>query len=146
MAATQWLVYDQFMFDKSIGLQDLDDGTFSLVLMTSAYTPDTEVDNLFITVSGSEVSGVFGYTSGGELLIQDLIKTANNIKFTANAINWTAVGGDIVARYAAIKNDITDGLVAYSLLDDTGVDVTIPNGETMSVNILVNGIYNEKRQ
>jgi hypothetical protein len=145
MAADAWVAYDQFMLEKSNGTQDLDNDTFSVILMTSTYTPNTATDTTYAGINANEVANGNGYATGGVTRTQTLTKTAGNINFTLTNPAWTASGGNIVARYAVIRNNTSGGLVAYSLLDNTPDDITVVDGNTFTIDIATNTVYDETR-
>ena len=145
MAADKWLVYDQFMLEKSNGTQDLDTDTFSVILMTSTYTPDLETDTTYAGINANEVTGANGYTSGGITTTPTLTKLSRQITTTFSDVSWTASGGSIVCRYAVIKNNTTGGLVAYSLLDNTPADITVTDTNSLNIDISSNSVYDESR-
>ena len=145
MAADAWVVYDQFMLEKSNGTQDLDSDSFSVILMTNGYTPNSASDTTYAGINSNEVGSANGYSSGGIASTATLTKTAGNINFTLANVQWTASGGSIVSRFAVIRNTTTGGIVAYSLLDNTPADVTVTDGNTLSLDIATNTVYDETR-
>jgi len=148
MAAGPWIVYDNFMLEKSNGTQDLsatgDD--FYVILLDSGYTPATTTDATYAGINGDELTTANGYTVGGDQATPSLTKTAGNIKFSLTDVSWAVVTATITAHYAVIRNDTTGGLVGYCLLDSTDADVTIEVGNTLSIDISTNAVYNEARQ
>lgn len=145
MASSAWTVYDQFMLEKSNGTQDLDSDVFAVILMTVSYTPNSASDVSYAGINANEVANGFGYSTGGVIRAATLTKTAGNINFTLLNPTWTAAGGSILCHYAVIKNNTTGGLVAYSQLDTTPDDVTVGDGNTLTIDIATNSVYDESR-
>lgn len=111
-------------------------------LMTSSYSPSVSDAN-FSTISANEVSGN-GYA--GQLLSLGSVSESagtTTIDYTTDAV-FTASGGNIVAHYYVIRAATAfQQLLVYGLLDDTagGTDVTIPDGETLTITFSGSGLY-----
>ena len=119
---------------------------FKVGLVTSAYTPVKTTDTVWANASGSEISNG-GYTAGG-LGLQNptLTLTGSTSTFTTatNAV-WTASGGSLIARYAIIYavgtfNALVNPLLFYILMDTTPADVTVTNGNTLTLAWNASGI------
>jgi uncharacterized protein with von Willebrand factor type A (vWA) domain len=59
------------------------------------------------------------------------VKVNDTVQFTANPA-WTASGGSIAARYAAVY-EVGGDVLAYCLLDTTPADVTVTSGNVLTV-------------
>lgn len=144
MAADAWIRYNGFSEYLGDGTIDMDNDTFKMQLHTSTYTPAVTHDVL--TDLTNEVANGNGYTTGGVTLSGvTWTRSTTTVTFDATDAQWTASGGSIVARYAVIYDDTpsgtpTDPLVAYSLLDDTPADVTVADGNTLTIAFHANGI------
>jgi hypothetical protein len=143
MAADAWLVYDKFKEYMADGTMDLDGDTFKIVLLASTYTPAL-THSTYADISGDELATAYGYTNGGQALASvTWNESGGTVTFDCANPAWTASGGSIVCRYAAIYDDTAtnDELVCYSLLDNTPADVTTTDGNTLTIAISTNGIF-----
>ena len=139
MAADAWVVHDKFKENILKGDIDTDTDTFSIRLYTSA----SNIATTSLEAVGSatnELSGN-GYTAGGITRTVTVSESSGTTTFDIADAQWTASGGSITARYAAIIDDTTSEVVAHSLLDDTPADVTATDGNTFSVNINASGAF-----
>lgn len=134
--------FKEFMADNTI---DMDNDTFTLMLVTSSYTPNAGTHTQKSNVT-NELTTANGYTAGGKNL-ENVVwtRTGGTVKFDADDVVWTASGGSITARYAVLYSDTSanDNLVGYILLDDTagGTDVTATSGNTLTVQWNSSGIF-----
>src|SRR4051812_49359896 len=71
---------------------------FRLALVTSSWTPANSTDELWAVASGNEIANGNGYTTGGiNPGSITLNQTTGTVKFTGNAVVWTASGTGIPA-------------------------------------------------
>jgi hypothetical protein len=59
------------------------------------------------------------------------VKLPDTIQIPTNAV-WTASGGSLVARYAALY-EVAGDVLAYCLLDSAPADVTVTTGNTLTI-------------
>lgn len=144
MAATI-TIFESFREYIGDGTIDLDTDTFKVSLHTSTYTPSASTQSAYADLS-NELSTANGYTNGGATLAS-VTWTRSGATVTLDAADtvWTASGGSIAARYAVIRksgtaNTITDPLVAYILLDNTPADVTVTDGNNLTLAWNASGI------
>lgn len=149
MAADAWVVHDKFIEYMGDGTVDLDNDTFILILCTSASNIATTSINALSTVT-NEVSGngYARYTLTGVTWNEAAGVVTFNCNDMVDAI--TAAGGNIVARFAAIFDDtvtspVADPIVAHTLLDNTPADITITDGNTLTINTPAGGIFQSQR-
>lgn len=143
MAAGSWKIYNKAKEYIGDGTIDLDGDTFKVALARATYTPaltHTALSSVTQTPSGN------GYTTGGATLGSVTWTETNGLlTFDSADPSWTASGGSIVARYAVLYDDTTsspaDALVAYCLLDTAPADVTITDGNTLTLQISANGYF-----
>ena len=102
---------------------------FKIALMKTTFTFDNSTQNKWSDVSGEEIAGTNGYTTGGQLmtsgeLVQDNSNDRARIYFSGENL-WTASGGAI---------EDTDCAIIY---DDTHAEKILAGhsafGETVSV-------------
>jgi len=133
MAAGPLTLYQHVSESLANGTLDLDSDTLRVALFTSAYTPNAATHEAFSELTG-EVPNGNGYTSGGATLANvTLSRTGGTAKLDADDVVWTASGGSIVARYAVIYSQTADKVIGYFLLDDTPADVTVTDGNTLTI-------------
>lgn len=141
MAASAWTFYDSFKEAIGDGTIDLDTHTFKVALFTSSYTPTVATDSLYSGLSG-EVANGNGYTTGGATLGSvTWAQTSGTAKFDSADPSWTASGGSIVARYAVLYDSTNSALIAYTLLDTTPANVTVTDGNTLTLQLAANGFF-----
>lgn len=138
MAADAWIWHDrakEYMGDNTI---DMDNDSFEMRLYTSASNiATTSVGDA--TTATNEVSGN-GYVP--DSLITTWTRSGAVVTWDGDDGVFTASGGPITSRYAAIINTTTtpDEVMCHSLLDNTPADVTVTDGNTLTVEMNVLGI------
>ena len=146
MAADAWDFYNVFTEQIADGTMDLDNDAFKMALFLSTSNCAT------LTLTGyasftNEHAIANGYTTGGEALDNVAwTRTAGSTKLDCDNEVWTASGGSITCRFAAIYDDtvttpVADPPVCYSLLDNTPADVTATDGNTLTIAIHASGIF-----
>jgi len=121
------LVYNTFKSSVLKGAIDFETDDISVVLVTSAYTPDV-VNHVYYSDINNEVTGS-GYTAGGETLQNGTVVTDNTddeAVYDADNVTWSS--STLTARGAIIFKDT--GSASTSLLIgyfDFGADKTSSN-------------------
>lgn len=139
MAADAWVIHDrfkEFMGDNTI---DMDGDTFECRLYTSASNiATTSVGDA--TTATNELSGS-GYAA--DVLAATWVRSTSTVTFDSDDAAFTASGGSITARFAAIIDTTTtpDEVVAHSLLDNTPADVTVTDTNTLTVQMNASGVF-----
>lgn len=144
MAADAWKRYDKFAEYLGDGTIDMDGDTFKCQLHTSSHTPSLSLDAVKADLD-NEVANGSGYTTGGVTLSSvTWTESSGTVTFDAADPAWTASGGTITGRYAIILDDTptspADPLVAYSLLDNSPADVSVTDGNTLTIQLNASGI------
>lgn len=151
MPADAWKIYNkakEFIGDGTIDL-DAGDAYFSVVLVTSAYTPALTHET-YASISTHEHANGSGYTTGGDILTSSTwTESSGTVTFDSADPSWTASGGSIVARYAVLVHiaagsgvpQSTDKLIAYSLLDNAPADVTAVSGADFTIQLAASGYF-----
>lgn len=132
-----------------MGGADLTTHTIKCALVGSGYTPNQDTHDEWADVSANEISGTYGYTTGGATLGSPaLTEITKGYKFASGNISWTASGGNIAAwRYAVFYvsgtvEGVTNPLIGYFLGDDTPADVPATSvGNTLTLNCPANGWF-----
>ena len=87
----------------------------------------------------NEHAAANGYTAGGVSVTLSLSGTTTVTTDSTDA-SWTASGGSITARFACIY-EVAGNVLCYCLLDSTPADVTVTDGNTLTVQIHANGVF-----
>ncbi len=145
MASSPWTTYNQVPLFIGDGTIDFDTDTFKVGLYQSTSNAATLTNTVRADLT-NEVAGSNGYTSGGQTLASvTWTGTTGTASFKCANPTWTASGGNITARFAVVfksgtANSRTDPIIAYSLLDTTPADVTVTDGNVLTLVIHANGI------
>ena len=144
MAADNWLVYESAKLNYGNGVMDFANDTFHMQLHTSTYVPTLSGDSVRADLS-NELPTANGYTVAGAAMTVTYTQTAGVATFDSNDVVWTASGGSLVARFAIVYDNTPttplDPLVCYTLLDNTPADITATDGNTLTVQIHANGLF-----
>jgi hypothetical protein len=144
MAADAYKAYNKAKEYAGDGTIDFDGDTFKAQLHSSTYTPAlTHSVRADLT---NELATANGYTAGGVTLTSvTWTESAGTVTFDSANYAWTAAGGSITARYTVVYDDTPaaplDPLIAYCLMDNTPADVTVTDGNTLTVQIHANGYF-----
>ena len=143
MAADAWVIHDrfkEFMGDNTI---DMDGDTFVLKLfLSTSNIATTSIGDA--TTATNEHANANGYTTGGNTLGSvTWNRSGATVTFDSADTVFTASGGSIVARFAAIVDTTpaTDEVVAHCLLDNSPADVTATTGNTLTIQMNASGIF-----
>ena len=105
---------------------------FKAVIHTDAPAASTDDQLADLT----QISGVNGYTTGGEDIQNDSTRSGGTVTMTAQDVTWTASGGNLgnstTGRYVSIYDDTAAGdelQCAY----DYGSTFTVAAGETFTL-------------
>jgi hypothetical protein len=145
MAANAWSVHNkakEYMGDATIDL-DADSFKINLYLSTS---------NIAVSINGiasatNQVATAFGYTQNTKAIVSPTwVEAAGVVTFDCADVVWTAAGGSIVTRFAAIYDDtvaspVADPILCSTLLDNTPANITVTDGNDLSILIHANGVF-----
>lgn len=143
MAAGKWKLYEsakEFLADGTI---DLDSHTFKCALFQSTSNCNTLTHDELADLTNQVANGN-GYTTGGVALANvTWTRSGGTVTFDADDPAWTASGGPITARFAVIYDDTATGdpLLCVCLLDTTPADVTVTDGNTLTLALNASGIF-----
>lgn len=146
MAADAWVIHDKFKEYMGDGTVDLDADAFKMALFLSTSNIATTSINALSTAT-NELANANGYTTGGETAGSPTwVESAGTVTFDTANVVWTATGGSITARFAAIYDDtvttpVADPIMCHSLLDNTPADVTATDTNTLTVAINASGVF-----
>jgi hypothetical protein len=105
---------------------------FKIALMKTTFTFDNSTHNKWSDVSGEEIAGVNGYTTGGQVLtsgelVQDNTNNRARIYFSGENL-WTASGGSIEDTDCAIIYNDTHADKILAGHSDFGETVSVSSG------------------
>ncbi len=119
------------------GTFDIDSDTWKCALFLST----SNIGAATTTYAGvtNEVAAANGYSTGGVSVTGALTGTTT-VKAAWGTATFTASGGTIVGRFAAIY-EVSGRVIAYCLLDSAPADVTIADGNSLALDISTNGAF-----
>lgn len=138
MAAGAWVFPNGARTKLLDGTFDIDSDTWKMALFTSSSNLGTSTT----TYAGvtNEVANASGYSTGGASIALTLSGTTTvTVDITTDPV-WTASGGSITARFAAIY-EVGGNVLCYCLLDSTPADVTATDGNTLTVAAHSSGVF-----
>lgn len=130
MAAGTWTLTNTARTKILSGQFDIDSDTYKCALFLST----SNLGAASTTYAGvtNEHANANGYTTGGIAVTFTLSGTTSvTASFATNPV-WTASGGSITARFAAIY-EVSGDVLAYVLLDSSPADVTATSGNTLTI-------------
>ena len=139
MAAGNWTFTDGARTRMLNGTFDFDTDTFKVALFLST----SNIGAASTTYAGvtNEHANANGYTTGGISLGALTLAGTTTVTVDDPAdMVWTAAGGSIVARFAVLYESGGD-VVAHFLLDATPADVTVTDGNTLTIALNASGIF-----
>lgn len=144
MTASPWRVYEKAKERLGAGEIDFDSDTLKVALFTNSSNASVITLDDYGDLSG-EVANANGYTAGGETLANVTWSPAGGgetMTLDADDVQWTASGGNITARYAVIYDDshADKALLAYCVLDTLATDVTVTDGNNLTIQMNASGI------
>ena len=146
MAADAWKMYQSARERLADGTYDLDTDSFKMALFLStsdAATLTAGTNDNLADLTNEHANGN-GYTTGGVALTNVVwTRSSNTVTFDCDNAVWTASGGSITCRFAVIYDDThaSDGLLCMTTLDNTPADVTVTDGNTLTVAINASGVF-----
>lgn len=119
---------------------NLSTDTFKLGLTTNSYSPNLTTHTVIGDIT-NEVSGS-GYARQTLASVSWAV-SGTTATFSFAPVTFTASGGSIVARRFFVYDDTTssDWLVCTGLLDSADADVTITDGQTLTITVPVDGFF-----
>lgn len=138
MAADAWLFTDIGRTRLLDGDFDLDTDSFKVALFLS--TSDIGAGSTTYAGVTNEHANANGYTTGGIAVTLTLAGTTTVTVDISSDPVWTASGGSIICRWAAIY-EVGGNVLCYSLLDNTPADVTATDGNTLTVAANASGVF-----
>lgn len=136
-AAGAWTFTNSGRTSLLDGTFDIDSDTWKMALFQST----SNLGAASTTYAGltNEVASANGYTTGGSSITLSLSGTTT-VTVAGTNVTWTASGGSIVARFAVIY-EVGGRVLCYCLLDSTPANVTITDGNSLTVAINASGVF-----
>lgn len=138
MAAGAWTFTDAGRTSLLDGTFDINSDNWKMALFLST----SNIGSSSTTYAGltNEHANNNGYLTGGQSITLTLSGTTTVTVDIATDPSWTASGGSIVARYAVIY-EVGGNVLCYCLLDNTPADVTVTDGNTLTVAANASGVF-----
>ena len=138
MAATTWTFTNEGRTKLIDGTFDIDSDSYKCALFQST----SNIGASSTTYAGltNEVANANGYTTGGIAVSLTLAGTTTVTVDIATDPAWTASGGSITARFAVIY-EVSGRVLCYSTLDSTPADVSIADGQILTVAANASGVF-----
>ncbi len=146
-AAGKWKCYEQFKLEFGEAGLDLTAGTFNMALYLSTSNANTLSVSKAKADLTNEVANANGYVTGGVALTGVTWTNAAGTETLASGNGvWTAAGGPITARFAVLYKvgtflAIVNPIICVSLLDTAPADVSVADGQQLSVTINAAGVF-----
>jgi hypothetical protein len=138
MAAGAWTFTNTARTKILDGTFDIADDTYKMALFLSTSNLSTS-STTYAGVTNEHANGN-GYTTGGITVDLTLSGTTTVTVDIATDPVWTASGGSIVARFAAIY-EVGGDVLCFCLLDDAPANVTATAGNTLTVAAHASGVF-----
>ena len=138
MAAGAWVMTNGARTDILSAVRNFETGTFKMALYLS--TSNLGAASTTYAAVTNQHANANGYTTGGIATALSLTGTTTvKVDIDTDPV-WTASGGSIVARFAAIY-EVAGNIICYCLLDSTPADVTATDGNTLTVAAHASGVF-----
>jgi hypothetical protein len=139
MAAGAWVMTNTTRTKLLNGTFDLDSDTYKMALFQSTSNLGP-ASTTFAGVTNEVGTTNTGYSAGGESITLTLSGTTTVKVDIATDPVWTAGSAGLTARYACIY-EVGGDVVCYCLLDSTPADVSVAEGNTLTVAAHTNGVF-----
>ena len=137
-AAGAWTFTNEGRTKLLDGTFDIDSDTWKMALFLST----SNIGATSTTYAGltNEHANANGYTTGGIAITLTLSGTTTvKVDIQTDPV-WTASGGSITARFAVIY-EVGGNVLCYCLLDSTPADVTVTDGNKLTVAANASGVF-----
>lgn len=137
-AASAWVFTNGGRTNLLDGTFDINSDTWKMALFLS--TSDLGATETTYAGVTNEHANANGYTTGGNSITLTLAGTTTVTVDISSDPVWTASGGSITARFAAIY-EVSGNILVYCTLDSTPADVTATSGNTLTVAANASGVF-----
>jgi hypothetical protein len=139
MAAGAWVMTNTTRTKLLNGTFDLDSDTFKMALFQSTSNLGP-ASTTFAGVTNEVGTTNTGYSAGGKSITLTLSGTTTVKVDIATDPVWTAGSAGLTARYACIY-EVGGDVLCYCLLDSTPADVSVTEGNTLTVATHASGVF-----
>ncbi len=137
MAAGAWVGTNGLRTDILSGVYNFETDSFKMALFLSTSNLGA-ASTTYAGVTNEHANGN-GYLTGGIAVALSLTGTTTVKNDIDTDPVWTANGGSIVAKWAAIYK-VGGNIVCFALLESGGADVTATDGNTLTVAAHASGV------
>jgi hypothetical protein len=139
MSAGAWVMTNTTRTKLLDGTFDLDTNTFKMALFLS--TSDLgAASTTFAGVTNEVGTTNTGYSTGGAAITLTLSGTTTvKVDIDTDPV-WTAGSAGLTARFACIY-EVSGDVVCYCLLDSSPADVSVTEGNTLTVAAHTDGVF-----
>jgi hypothetical protein len=139
MAAGAWVMTNTTRTKLLNGTFDLDSDAFKMALFQSTSNLGP-ASTTFAGVTNEVGTTNTGYSAGGEAITLTLSGTTTvKVDIDTDPV-WTAGSAGLTARFACIY-EVGGDVVCYCLLDSSPADVSVTEGNTLTVAAHTNGVF-----
>jgi len=140
MAAGAWVFTDEGRTKLLSAYFQIETGSYKMALHLSTGTQPAAGTTTWAGLDSSEHANANGYLDGGIAVALSLTGTTTVKADIDTDPVWTANGGSIVAKWAVIYL-VGGNVLCYCLLDSTEADVTVTDGNTLTVAAHASGVF-----
>ncbi len=138
MAAGAWVMTNAARTNMLSAVVNFETGTFKMALYLS--TSDLSTSSTTYAGVSNQHAQANGYTTGGMAVALSLTGTTTvKVDIDTDPV-WTANGGSLVAKWAAIY-EVGGDIICFALLEAGGADVTATDGNTLTVAAHGSGVF-----
>jgi hypothetical protein len=145
MAASAWRLYRDFKTALGLKKINLSSDTIKIALfLSTSNAGDVDLAGAEYAALTNEHANANGYLTGGKTVAATWSEVSGTVTFdVADPSVWTATGGDIVFRYLVLYSDSATNkdCIAYCLANTAPADITVTNGNTLTVTINALGVF-----
>ncbi len=141
MAAGPWLPMNQTITELLSAAYNVETAAFKMVLLLSTSNITAASTTYALLTNEHANQGAPGYVTAGKAMALSLTGTTTVKADVDTDPTWTATGGSIVAKWAAIYEVATDHLLCFCLLEAGGTNVTVTVGNDLTVAANVAGLF-----
>lgn len=138
MAAGAWTFTNAGRTSLIDGTFDINSDTWKMALFLS--TSNIGAGSTTYAGLTNEHAAASGYSTGGIAITLTLAGTTTVTVDIQTDPTWTASGGSITARFAVIY-EVSGNVLCYCLLDSTPADVTVTDGNQLTVAAHASGVF-----
>ena len=138
MAASSWYFTNTGRTDLLSAVYQVETGSYKMALYLN--TSNLGLTSTTYAAVTNQHANENGYTTAGVTVALSLTGTTTvKVDIDTDPV-WTAAGGSIIAKWAAIYL-VGGNVLCWCLLDSGGADVTVTDGNTLTVAAHSSGVF-----